>query len=220
MADDERKGAQKESLFTVSRYVGIKHSWSGKRKRIFCVARNCVYTLDPSDLRVTNSYEFCVDLAGVSVKGKDYGPDDFAISVISKEGFSKGKAKPIKWTCKHRAALLTDIHRAAAAQERYNGLTIPGKHFNVSRLRRRRGDWVTAVRGGLPTGFQLMYGLGVVQGMLRLLTFVRGWDAAVLVRRRRGRHCNRHYLGEYELVGLKLTLSSPCMGPWLASSCH
>ena len=72
--------------------------------------------------------------------------DDF---LYSQEGFSKGKAKPIRWSCKHRAALLTDIHRAAAAQERYRTLTVQSQHFNVSRLRRRRGDWVTSVSGAI-----------------------------------------------------------------------
>ena len=71
-------------MFTVSRYVCVKHAWSGKRKRIFCVARNCVYTLDPTDLRVTNSYEFCVDLKELQAQGKELGPEDFAISVVMK----------------------------------------------------------------------------------------------------------------------------------------
>ena len=125
----------------LSRYSCVKHSWRGRLKRVFCITPTSVHTQNPDrTLVLTNSYSFTEDsdIDSVSLGSDDY---EFIISVRQDKRASvcswvpqscrirreranmrrwlpQSKFKPIKFTCKHRTMLLTDLFQcmwAAAA---------------------------------------------------------------------------------------------------------
>lgn len=97
----------------LARYVVVKHSWRGKYRRIACVTPTALYTQSPEGrLVVTNSYAFGggeSDIESVSL-----GSDGQEFTLSARQD-GKGKYKPLKLSCVHRAMLLTDLYQSMAA---------------------------------------------------------------------------------------------------------
>ncbi|CDP03377.1 unnamed protein product [Coffea canephora] len=118
----------------LARYMVVKHSWRGRYKRILCISNYTIVTLDPGTLAVTNSYDVGSDFEGASpIIGRDENSNEFNISVRTD---GKGKFKAIKFSCKYRASILTELHRI-----RWNRLGSVAE-FPVLHLRRRTAEWV------------------------------------------------------------------------------
>ncbi|CAI9100267.1 OLC1v1037231C1 [Oldenlandia corymbosa var. corymbosa] len=118
----------------LARYMVVKHSWRGRYKRILCISNHHIVTLDPGTLNVTNSYDVGNDYEGASpILGRDETSNEFNISVRTD---GKGKFKSIKFSCKYRASILTELHRI-----RWNRLGSVAE-FSVLHLRRRTSEWV------------------------------------------------------------------------------
>lgn len=101
-------------LDCVARYVVVKHhQWRGQYKRILCITPSEVLTQDPAqNLHVTNTYSFLGDADIDSIQAGP-GPDEF---VISARGDKKSRSyKPLKFACKQRTQLLTDLFQCIAA---------------------------------------------------------------------------------------------------------
>lgn len=98
----------------VARYVVVKHSWRGKYRRIACLTPAALYTQSPEGrLVVTNSYAF--GAGGESdIEGVALGADGQEFTLSARQD-GKGKYKPLKLSCAHRAMLLTDLYQAMAA---------------------------------------------------------------------------------------------------------
>ncbi|WIA10346.1 hypothetical protein OEZ85_010538 [Tetradesmus obliquus] len=97
---------------TLSRYVVTKHAWYKHYKRIFLVTPTAIHTQNPErTLVLTNSYTFAGDS---DIESVSLGTDEFEF-VISARQDKKGKFKPLKFTCKHRQLLLTDLFQCMAA---------------------------------------------------------------------------------------------------------
>ncbi|KAL3532412.1 hypothetical protein ACH5RR_005933 [Cinchona calisaya] len=118
----------------LARYMVVKHSWRGRYKRILCISNCTIITLDPGTLAVTNSYDVGSDFEGaLPIIGRDENSNEFNISVRTD---GKGKFKAIKFSCKYRAGILTELHRI-----RWNRIGAVAE-FPVLHLRRRTAEWV------------------------------------------------------------------------------
>lgn len=82
---------------------------------------------------MTNSYDVGCDFEGASpIIGRDENSNEFNLSVRTD---GKGKFKAIKFSCKYRASILTELHRI-----RWNRLGAVAE-FPVLHLRRRTAEW-------------------------------------------------------------------------------
>lgn len=130
-----------EELDYLARYLVTKHSWRGRYKRILCISQVSIVTLDPATLNVTNSYEVLNDFEGAApFFGRDDNANEFTISVRTD---GRGKFKPMKFSSRYRASILTELHRL-----RWNKTvghapsTVVVAEFSVLHLRRRTSDWM------------------------------------------------------------------------------
>eukprot|EP00882_Tetradesmus_deserticola_P004677 GHRQ01004930.1.p1 GENE.GHRQ01004930.1~~GHRQ01004930.1.p1 ORF type:complete len:129 (+),score=45.47 GHRQ01004930.1:377-763(+) len=97
---------------TLSRYVVTKHAWYKHYKRIFLVTPTAVHTQNPErTLVLTNSYSFVGDS---DIESVSLGTDEFEFVITARQD-KRGKFKPLKFTCKHRQLLLTDLYQCMAA---------------------------------------------------------------------------------------------------------
>lgn len=121
------------------RYSTVKHSWRGRYKRVFCVSQTAIITLDPITLICTNCYDLVKDLEGISVAhGKEeIQGSEFSISVRSD---GRGKFKFIKFSCRYRTALITDLYKAIGALHDAPPPP-PPPEFSVLHYRRRFGTY-------------------------------------------------------------------------------
>ncbi|KAE9602255.1 putative DnaJ domain-containing protein [Lupinus albus] len=118
----------------LARYLVVKHSWRGRYKRILCISSVSIVTLDPSTLSVTNSYDVAADFeAAAPLLSRDDNSNEFSLSVRTD---GRGKFKPMKFSSRYRASILTELHRI-----RWNRLA-PVAEFPVLHLRRRASQWV------------------------------------------------------------------------------
>ncbi|KAL9261887.1 DnaJ homolog subfamily C GRV2-like protein [Drosera capensis] len=118
----------------LARYMVVKHSWRGRYKRILCLSDTAIVTLDPGTLNVTNSYNVGSDFEGAGpVLGRDESSNEFNLIVRTD---SKGKFKPIKYSSRYRASILTELHQI-------RGMRVGSvAEFPVLHLRRRNSEWV------------------------------------------------------------------------------
>lgn len=123
----------------LSRYVVTKHAWYKKYKRIFCITPTAIHTQNPErTLVLTNSYPFVGDS---DIESVTLGADEFEFIISARQDkkvrtsslhctaasmalrgrstgivpHPQGKFKPLKFTCKHRQLLLTDLLQCMAA---------------------------------------------------------------------------------------------------------
>ncbi|XP_056693148.1 dnaJ homolog subfamily C GRV2 isoform X2 [Spinacia oleracea] len=118
----------------LARYLVVKHSWRGRYKRILCFSNVGIITLDPSTLSVTNSYDVGNDFEGASpILGRDENSVEFNLNVRTD---GKGKFKSMKFSSRHRASILTELHRI-------KGFKVGAvAEYSVLHLRRRNSEWV------------------------------------------------------------------------------
>ncbi|GAB2292159.1 DnaJ sub C grv2 [Dionaea muscipula] len=132
----------------LARYMVVKHSWRGRYKRILCLSNAAIITLDPSTLAVTNSYDVATDFEGAApVLGRDENSNEFNLSVRTD---NKGKFKPMKFSSKYRASILTELHRIKGIR------MAPAAEFPVFHLRRRTSELVTYKMKITSIGVELM----------------------------------------------------------------
>lgn len=136
----------------VARYTAVKHSWRGRYKRIMCISSSAIITQDPGTLAATNRYDLVTEFDGVTPSpGKDETLD-FSLSVRAGE---RGKFKPIKFSCRNRAGLLTDIYRVLETLRLEKQVVPPPMDFPVLHLNRKSGEWVPLVSDFLTMSFFL-----------------------------------------------------------------
>mmetsp|Transcript_48085 Transcript_48085/g.121362 ORF Transcript_48085/g.121362 Transcript_48085/m.121362 type:complete len:1147 (+) Transcript_48085:107-3547(+) len=130
----------------LARYMCTKHSWRGKYRRVFCVLPGCIITQHPDTLAVTNTYAFLEesDLENIGIGG-DVG-DEQEFTLFARQDKKQAKFKPIKFTCKCRTALLTDLYyvvaAASAAKRSLWASKFLGTIPRFSAVKLRRGRWV------------------------------------------------------------------------------
>ncbi|CAI7876926.1 unnamed protein product, partial [Closterium sp. NIES-54] len=154
-----QEGIPEEPDYAIRCYA-TKHSWRGRYKRVFCVSSSAIITLDPHSLSSTNHYTLAVDYEGIVVApplgGKEDGQQlEFTINVRTD---GRGKYKPIKFSARHRASLLTELHRVVAALHPHppRPLTTPSTIFPVLCLRRRSQTWVPRAMRISPVGIEVI----------------------------------------------------------------
>eukprot|EP01018_Ginkgo_biloba_P003241 Gb_33273 [translate_table: standard] len=132
--------APPEELDYLARYLVIKHSWRGRYKRILCISQVAIITLDPATLNVTNSYDVLNNYEGAApVIGRDDNAQEFTISVRTD---GRGKFKPVKFSSRYRAGILTELHRIRWSKTvGHSPSTGAVTDFSVLHLRRRASDW-------------------------------------------------------------------------------
>ncbi|BBM97673.1 DnaJ homolog subfamily C member 13 [Marchantia polymorpha subsp. ruderalis] len=129
----------------LARYMVTKHSWRGKYKRILCISRSGIVTLDPATLAVTNSYDLLKDfeLASPVLGNRDDPLQQLALEFyLSVRTEGRGKFKQIRFSSRCRASILTELHRLRFG--RSTGPTStpsPVADFPVLHLKRRSADW-------------------------------------------------------------------------------
>ncbi|CAI5466822.1 unnamed protein product [Closterium sp. Yama58-4] len=154
-----QEGIPEEPDYAIRCYA-TKHSWRGRYKRLFCVSSSAIITLDPHSLSSTNHYTLATDYEGIVVApplgGKEDGQQlEFTINVRTD---GRGKYKPIKFSARHRASLLTELHRVVAALHPHppRPLTTPSTVFPVLCLRRRSQNWVPRAMRISPVGIEVI----------------------------------------------------------------
>ncbi|KAL9274125.1 DnaJ homolog subfamily C GRV2-like protein, partial [Drosera capensis] len=132
----------------LARYMVVKHSWRGRYKRILCLSDTAIVTLDPGTLNVTNSYNVGSDFEGAGpVLGRDENSNEFNL-IVRTDG--KGKFKPIKYSSRFRASILTELHRI-------RGIRVGSvAEFPVLHLRRRNSEWAPYKMRITSIGVELM----------------------------------------------------------------
>ncbi|KAF8069423.1 GRV2 [Scenedesmus sp. PABB004] len=96
----------------LARYVTTKHAWYKRYRRIFCITPSAVHTQNPErTLLLTNSYAFAGDS---DIESVALGADEFEFVITARQD-KKSKFKPLKFTCRHRQLLLTDLFQCMAA---------------------------------------------------------------------------------------------------------
>ncbi|CAI5970939.1 unnamed protein product [Closterium sp. NIES-65] len=154
-----QEGIPEEPDYAIRCYA-TKHSWRGRYKRVFCVSSSAIITLDPHSLSSTNHYTLAADYEGIVVApplgGKEDGQQlEFTINVRTD---GRGKYKPIKFSARHRASLLTELHRVVAALHPHppRPLTTPSTVFPVLCLRRCSQTWVPRAMRISPVGIEVI----------------------------------------------------------------
>ncbi|KAJ1637065.1 hypothetical protein T492DRAFT_901175 [Pavlovales sp. CCMP2436] len=100
----------------VARFLATKHSWRGRYMRIFVVAEDGLYTLNPQTFDTTNVWLWdgdVVDAGAVLGSGSDF----FLRLTHDPDGMLRipfGTHRKL-WSCEHRAKLLTALQCARAA---------------------------------------------------------------------------------------------------------
>ncbi|CAI5949315.1 unnamed protein product [Closterium sp. NIES-65] len=169
-----QEGIPEEPDYAIRCYA-TKHSWRGRYKRVFCVSSSAIITLDPHSLSSTNHYTLVADYEGIVVApplgGKEDGqPSSLCafscrVSLTQQLEFTinvrtdgRGKYKPIKFSARHRASLLTELHRVVAALHPHppRPLTTPSTVFPVLCLRRRSQTWVPRAMRISPVGIEVI----------------------------------------------------------------
>ncbi|GLJ44227.1 hypothetical protein SUGI_0923670 [Cryptomeria japonica] len=129
-----------EEVDYIARYLVTKHSWRGRYKRILCIAQGEISTVDPGTLALTNSYNFQNDFEAASpLFGRDDNAYEFTLSVRSD---GRGKFKPIKFSSRYRAGILTELHRLRWGKTGNVPSSVVVAEFLVRHLRRRTSEWV------------------------------------------------------------------------------
>ncbi|KAH9315592.1 hypothetical protein KI387_024219, partial [Taxus chinensis] len=129
-----------EEVDYIARYLVIKHSWRGRYKRILCISQGEIVTLDPGTLALTNSYNLQNDFdTAAPFFGRDDNPYEFTITVRTD---GRGKFKPIKFSSRYRAGILTELHRLRWSKTGNVLSPVVVAEFLVLHLRRRTSDWV------------------------------------------------------------------------------
>lgn len=93
----------------LARYMVTKHSWRGKYKRILCISRSGIVTLDPATLAVTNSYDLLKDfeLASPVLGNRDDPLQQLALEFyLSVRTEGRGKFKQIRFSSRFCACYL------------------------------------------------------------------------------------------------------------------
>eukprot|EP00798_Chlamydomonas_sp_ICE-L_P011458 gene11458-34168_t len=99
----------------IARYFVTKYSWRGKYRRILAITPTEILTQDPAgNLACTNSYHIWgdPDIDGIQISS---GNDDEAEFTLSCRGDKKSKFKAVKFSCRQRTQLLTDLYQCLAA---------------------------------------------------------------------------------------------------------
>lgn len=144
-----------EEVDYLARYLVIKHSWRGRYKRILCISQLSIVTLDPATLNVTNSYDVLNDFEGAApFFGRDDNANEFTISVRSD---GRGKFKPMKFSSRYRAGILTELHRLRWNKNVGHAPSmVVVAEFSVLHLRRRTSDWIPFIMRVTPVGIEIM----------------------------------------------------------------
>lgn len=83
---------------------------------------NSICTQDPANLFLTNTWTFAgpdPDLTSIQLGGADGDELEF---ILTARPDKKSRAKPVKFTCAARGALLTDLYQAIGARARLSGV--------------------------------------------------------------------------------------------------
>ena len=133
---------------TVRKYLAVKSSWRGSYSRIFNLGNNVFQTLDPKTMNVTNAWEYkqILDIAA--------SPDEkevFILTVPKEGGLFSAAQEDMKFSCQHRTALLTELHRLRcnATNNMGRGMPTPIAATKVTRTDQGRNCNLTIAPQGI-----------------------------------------------------------------------
>ncbi|KAG0618514.1 hypothetical protein M758_4G070400 [Ceratodon purpureus] len=133
----------------ICRYTVTKHSWRGKYKRVLCISPTQILTLDPTALTTTNEYDIGTDFEGAApvAGGREDPLQQHALEfTINVRNEGRGKFKPMRFSSRYRAAILTELHKLRSHRIPGAPLSAAESHdFPVLHLRRRVSDWSSFV---------------------------------------------------------------------------
>eukprot|EP00873_Tetraselmis_striata_P041875 jgi/Tetstr1/462139/TSEL_007205.t2 len=171
-----------------------------------------VHRTHPDTLAVTNTYAFLEesDLENIGIGG-DVG-DEQEFTLFARQD-KKAKFKPIKFTCKCRTALLTDLYyvvaAASAAKRSLWASKFLGTIPRFSAVKLRRGRWRDAFLKAMQARAAQSYGMSLIVEPQEGITGEKMLTVVSDAHREQSEMSREAPIGEWETLRLKPLLDLP-----------